>query len=185
MREGSTKQFPTTGPLQDLQPEAKSLFQRILPISHYGSIFYSDTLLSPSHKLLRMKILRTGPKKNVEIVPVTIPRPAPPTTAKPGCIRESPICRPTGTWLPLRLTTPDLPFICAQGRLGLDYVAAPRLGRGGLGCPISIGRRKNSRSRWGRLRARGALLGESCTKLVQFGDECCATCPVGPRRARG
>jgi hypothetical protein len=74
MREASPIQFPTTDPLQGLQPEPKSLFQKILPISHYGSVFYPDTLLSPSKKFLGMRILRTGTKKNVEIDPVTISR---------------------------------------------------------------------------------------------------------------
>ena len=63
MRENSSIQFPTTDPLNRLQPKAKSLFQNILAVSPYDAIFYADSGRYSIPKFLRMNILRTGTKK--------------------------------------------------------------------------------------------------------------------------
>ena len=102
-----------------------------------------------------------------------------------------PICRHAGTWFPLCLTTQDFPFIRAQGRLGLSYVAAPllvrlkRLGRVASGADFTWTEEKSPEPVGDGSGCEVLSWGESCAKLVQFGDEVCAPCPVGPRRARG
>ena len=63
MREGSPNQFATTDLRSSSQSAANSLFQNILPVSHFGSIFCADSTLSPPRKFLRMRILEKGRKK--------------------------------------------------------------------------------------------------------------------------
>ena len=63
MRQCSHHSLSTTNAENELRCAAKSLFRKILPLSHYESRFYSDLRRSTQCKLLRIKILPNTKKK--------------------------------------------------------------------------------------------------------------------------
>ena len=63
MREGSPNQLAATDLGNSPQSAAKSLFRHILDVSSCGSIFYPDSGISPTHKLLRISTLGESIKK--------------------------------------------------------------------------------------------------------------------------